>query len=76
MAKIMPISNHVRLCGCCLPPSRTRRKLPAIKNAHANTPRMYFAATVPHVIFANSRCCRHAGALVLKSGVPGSSKHK
>jgi hypothetical protein len=76
MPKMTPISSHVRLCACCLPPSRARRIAPAIKNAHASTARMYLAATRGHPIFASNRCWRHAGALVLKSGVPGSSRHR
>jgi hypothetical protein len=71
-----PMSNHVFVCGCEIPPPRDIRISAATRNAAESTARMYFAATVPHAILVNNRCCRHAGALVLNSGVPGSSRHK
>ena len=74
--KMTLMSNHVFVWGCEIPPPRDTRISAATRNATESTARMYFAATVPHVIFVNSRCCRHAGAAVLNSGVPGSSRHK
>jgi hypothetical protein len=76
VAKMTAISSQVFVCGCEIPPPRETRMSAATRNATASAARMYFAATAPHVIFASSRCCRQAGALVLNSGVPGSRRHK
>jgi hypothetical protein len=75
-AKMMPIINQVFVCGWRIPPPRAKRMSAAARKAKESAARMYFAATESHVIFASNRCWRHAGALVLKSGVPGSSRHK
>jgi hypothetical protein len=74
--KITLMSNQVLVCGCEIPPPRDMRIRAATRNTTASPPRIYFAATARYVIFASSRCCRHAGALVLNSGVPGSSRQR
>jgi hypothetical protein len=68
-------SSQVFVCGCPTPPPRDKRSSAAERNAMASPARMNFAAT-PHDIFARSRCCRQAGALVLNNGVPGSSRQR
>ena len=73
---MMAISSQVRVCGGVRPPPREARATAAIRNATLSNAMMYFAATMLQVILANNRCCRHAGALVLNSGVPGSRRHR
>lgn len=74
MTKMTPMSSQVRPWG--RPPGRARRTRPAARNAIASAARMYLAATTARHIWARSRCCRHAGALVLNSGVPGFNKQR
>ncbi len=74
-AKMTPISNQIFVCGP-EPRPQSARMSAAAKNATPTTARIYLAATPPQPIVASMRRCRHAGALVLNSCVPGSSKHR
>jgi hypothetical protein len=75
-AKMTPMISHVRVCGCAAPPPRAMRANARMRKRTESAARIYFAATATHFSSARSRCCLHAGALVLKSGVPGFRRQR
>ena len=71
-----PMMSQVRAAGSNRLPVRVMRISAAARKMTPRMGKMYLVATMPQFICVRSRCWRQAGALVLKSTVPGLSRQR
>lgn len=75
-AKMTAMMSQVRAAGSARVRLRRSRIAAAARNTAAKAVRMYLVAKKYQLICASRRCWRQAGAVVLKSTVPGFSRHR